>query len=42
MGEIVDGKKWDGERKVVVYEVKGQWFEIHRGEMKTLWQIEDL
>ena len=23
MGEIVDGKKWDGERKVV-YEVKGQ------------------
>ena len=24
MGEIVDGKKWDGERKVVVYEVKGQ------------------
>ena len=41
MGEIVDGKKWDGERKVV-YEVKGQWFEIHRGEMKTLWRIEDL
>jgi hypothetical protein len=23
MGEIVDGKKWDGEKKVL-YEVKGQ------------------